>query len=501
MIRTAYLTIVLILFFSVSCKNNTEDPIKQINYQGNTTLKVEIKNCNASTWLNINSVSLFPFNFSNVNLNATGDTVFEVALKSTQPFLGKLKINKSKFPVYTIPNDTLKINIDLECEDSIVIEYNGVTKAINDYYLNKFRELGYDDIAQPVCNFFSPSYTIYEDALKIDSLFNNEITFLFEYDKKDELPNWFVELENQELFYSNAAYKTSAVLYRNDLCNENTKANESYFDFLNSIPINNTSANASIGYFYFLENYYEIQNSDKNKESASGLKRAFRSIELLVPQTTKDLSHFNRELFLTYQFSQYYDHCVKSEQILKLDSLVRDVSHSFEDTILLGLIKDYSKKKLIEVEKLTSLKKGQTAPYFYLSDEKGKFHKLNDYKGKLVYLSFWATWCSACIKSLPGKNILVGEYSDKPIVFINASIDNKEDRWRRYLKENDNYGINLICKGNWMDIIKTQYNIKGVPRYLLINEKGIIIDADVVSPDNKTELKLLIDNYLSNLKQ
>ncbi len=495
-----HLTIALFLFITFSCNYNVIHNDHLIDYQGNTSLKIEIKNCNDTTRFNIFSVSIIPFNFSKLNLIATEDSIFEVLMKSTRPFLGKLYIHNSTFPVYTIPKDTLEICIDLGFKDSIAIEYKGKTKSINDYFLYKFRKLKYDDIALPATNYTSPSYSIYEGANNIDSLFNIEKSFLSEYNKITVLPNWFVELEKNELLYYNASFKTDAVLQRNSLCNENTKFKDSYFDFLKTFSLNNSLPNSSTYYFTFLESYYDIKNSDSINETANGLKRAFQYIDITSHQVIKNLSDVNREMFLTYQFTQYYEHCVKSEQILKMDSLLDVISYAFNDTILLNTIKDYSKKKLNKIEQLTSLKNGQYAPYFYLSDANGIYHELKDYDGKLIYLSFWATWCSSCLKSIPEKNALVEEYRDKPIAFINVSLDEKENRWRRYLKENNNYGINLICKGNWLNIIKSDYNIHGVPRYILIDEKGKIIDSDAISPSDNAELKLIFDKYISNIK-
>jgi len=67
------------------------------------------------------------------------------------------------------------------------------------------------------------------------------------------------------------------------------------------------------------------------------------------------------------------------------------------------------------------------------------------------------------------------------------------------IKDQNISGLNLICNGNWEDILKTKYYIQGIPRYILLNKNGEIIDSDAPSPGKKAELIRLIDKYM-NLK-
>ena len=149
------------------------------------------------------------------------------------------------------------------------------------------------------------------------------------------------------------------------------------------------------------------------------------------------------------------------------------------------------------MKKVSYLNKGEKAPDFYLSDLNGKFHTLKDFQGKLIYISFWATWCSPCLKTIPKKNIIVREYGNKPIEFLNISFDKEKDKWEKTIKDLDIKGLKLLCNGNWEDILKTKYYNQGIPRYILINKEGEIIDSDAPSPGKNNELINLIGKYLN----
>lgn len=69
----------------------------------------------------------------------------------------------------------------------------------------------------------------------------------------------------------------------------------------------------------------------------------------------------------------------------------------------------------------------QSAPQFDLQDLKGEHHKIEDYKGKVVLLNFWATWCVPCASEMPLLGEMQSRYKDK-IVIIAASIDDPADK-------------------------------------------------------------------------
>ena len=499
-----FFPILFLFIFSVFSSNNAvgkNDINKLVDYHGKTHLKFIVSNCNDTTVFHIQSLTVIPWRLENKQLVVPKDGIYNLTLNSTNPYLDLFFCQNRKYPLFTIPNDTLIVYIDLDLSKNLQnsIKYEGKTGLINDYYREKFARFNYRDIAIPATNYTSSSYSIYEGAKKIDSLFNEEKKFLLNYKKKSYLPPWFTELEKLDLYYHNADFKLGVIFSRNNFNRENTKANDPYFNFLDSVPIDNPKAYLSIHYFEFLISYFYLQNIGKYDTNQIGFARAYSILKINLPNILKRLSGESRKLLLAYQFSWINFQTKNVSQSVRLDSLFETVGNYINDSALVIAVKNNRNAQNERLENKCFLNKGEKAPEFFLSDLNGKFHTLKEFNGKLIYISFWATWCSPCIKSIPKKNTLIREYGNKQIEFINISFDKEKDKWKKMIKDQNISGLNLICNGNWEDILKTKYYIQGIPRYILLNKNGEIIDSDAPSPGKKAELIRLIDKYM-NLK-
>lgn len=117
-----------------------------------------------------------------------------------------------------------------------------------------------------------------------------------------------------------------------------------------------------------------------------------------------------------------------------------------------------------------------------------EFDKLMDtYKGKVVYVDLWASWCSPCIASFPKAKILKDEYKDEPIVFLYLAYNDTERPWmeqnkKHKLDENSNSASYLIAspKAEWIK----EMQVKTIPRYLLYDKNGKIANANAPSPSD-----------------
>lgn len=128
-----------------------------------------------------------------------------------------------------------------------------------------------------------------------------------------------------------------------------------------------------------------------------------------------------------------------------------------------------------------------------------EFAKLMDtYKGKVVYIDLWASWCSPCIASFPKAKILKEEYKDEPIIFLYLAYNDSEKPWmeqneKHKLYEGENSVTYLIAspKAKWIE----EMQIKTIPRYVLYDKNGKIANANAPSPadDNiRTSLNSLL---------
>jgi thiol-disulfide isomerase/thioredoxin len=123
---------------------------------------------------------------------------------------------------------------------------------------------------------------------------------------------------------------------------------------------------------------------------------------------------------------------------------------------------------------------------------------INANNEKIIHVTFWATWCLPCIKQLPNLDSLRSNYKENDIVFINISIENDFQSWK--LNKNNILLINVehnytIDNFYTSKIIKDNY-IYYVPRYLVYDKNGVLINNDAPPPDSEYIYELL-DKLLS----
>ncbi|MBK5720351.1 TlpA family protein disulfide reductase [Dysgonomonas sp. Marseille-P4677] len=140
--------------------------------------------------------------------------------------------------------------------------------------------------------------------------------------------------------------------------------------------------------------------------------------------------------------------------------------------------------------------KGDPAVDFKFQNSEGKEVALSDFKGKVVYIDIWATWCGPCKKEIPHLKMLEEEYKGKNVVFLGVSIDVQKDhpKWQKFLIDNKMKGIQLFAGDKAGDISKP-YKIKGIPRFMLIDKDGKIVSSDAPRPSSP-EIKLLLNSTL-----
>lgn len=141
---------------------------------------------------------------------------------------------------------------------------------------------------------------------------------------------------------------------------------------------------------------------------------------------------------------------------------------------------------------------GSVSPSFDYDNYEGGKTKLEDFKGKYVYLDIWATWCGPCIAEIPFLKKVEERYHDKNIAFVSISIDKLKDleKWKTMVNKKELGGVQLFANNDWnSDFIKA-YGINSIPRFILIDPTGKIVSADASRPSS-AELQLQLDTLLN----
>jgi cytochrome c biogenesis protein CcmG/thiol:disulfide interchange protein DsbE len=114
---------------------------------------------------------------------------------------------------------------------------------------------------------------------------------------------------------------------------------------------------------------------------------------------------------------------------------------------------------------------GDVAPEFELPGQSG-ITKLSDFKGKVIYLDFWASWCAPCRQSFPWMNEMQVKHGDKDFQIVAINLDMKPDDAQKFLaKQFVSFALAFDAKGQ----TPQKYGVKGMPSSFLIGRDGIVL--------------------------
>lgn len=144
----------------------------------------------------------------------------------------------------------------------------------------------------------------------------------------------------------------------------------------------------------------------------------------------------------------------------------------------------------------TATTTGTKALNFTYENYKGSKTSLEDLEGNLVYIDVWATWCPPCKAEIPYLQELERKFHGKKIKFVSISIDNPntKNKWKKMIADKQMSGIQLFADGD--NSLMEAYQISGIPRFLLIDAKGNIINSNAPRPSSGSVLESLINENL-----
>jgi len=121
----------------------------------------------------------------------------------------------------------------------------------------------------------------------------------------------------------------------------------------------------------------------------------------------------------------------------------------------------------------------QSAPDFTLNDLSGKSVSLHQFRGHVVILDFWASWCAPCRSSMPTLEKFAAEYHDKGLVLVGVSLDRGASDATSFLDENDYDSLIAL----WESVSASQgvartYGVSAIPHTFVIDADGIIRFVD-----------------------
>lgn len=390
------------------------------------------------------------------------DSIYTFLLDENDFFSGTILLKNSGYAtllhnslnLYLSPGEDLEIYVNAK-NFSSSLYFRGSLGGINSYLKE-----------QEVAVFFDKDYY----ALSENDFVRKMQVLIDEKTKLLEAKNFdgsFTNLEKERIRYSVAERVSFYPIYKKRTeQNADYRPGKVFTDFLSSFALNNEELFGTKDYRSFLLNYVYLQGSRGNgtgENYSDGI--ADYILSTITNSTIKD--------FLLTEI--VYRHIWENNGLSGADYLLKVFHRECSD-----------QNKIAYIDEMAShwerLLPGRPAPSFTLNDVEGREIHLSDYLGSYLYITVWATWCVPCKSELPYLNLLQKEYEYKNIKFLTVAIDDPSDQkaWRSFLEQHRYVGTHTIV--NEAGKFNENYMIISVPRFILIDPDGVIVNSNAPRP-------------------
>jgi len=460
--------VVFCLFVLFSCKTTVKKPVNFVYLSGTITNP-------QSEVITIWKGSETDTAFLDQNNN------FNIRMKVTEPDYYTFYHGNKMATLFFVPGDSFSLSLNtLKFDESLNFVGNGAD--INNYIARKFM------LNEELSANFEQLFSLEKEQFiaQTDSNFKAKTDNFKEFlSSNKNVDSEFRLLEEGSLLYEWASNRQDYPMYHKYLTEKDTlELGDDYDNYLSKLDFNNEELLKLDEYYYFLlahlnnlaADKYQTVDSIKNHEHGHTLAKF---IEIKSTFTAQKI----REKFL---YNALNDH-IKYYSINNIEVLLNDFRDNCSNEEYISEIQE----SLIKWEKLL---KGNPAPDFSYPDIKNNIVSLSDFRGKYVYIDVWATWCGPYMGELPYLEKLEEEFEGKNVVFISVSIDNTPDPWGKMIKEKQMKGVQLYADKAWESAIIKNYLISGIPRFILVDRDGNILNVKAPRPSG------IIKDVLENLE-
>lgn len=228
-------------------------------------------------------------------------------------------------------------------------------------------------------------------------------------------------------------------------------------------------------------------------------------IEKHFSQVNKALEKSGLEPWSSAYFNQHFDEIMALNTFLEVkNELGKNLVSSYgrlDDSLKIifenrytDVISNIDDMKEFEasIKQMSALRPGNAAPGFAYPDIDGNILSSDDLRGKVIYIDIWATWCGPCIREIPFLKQLEEELHNEDIAIVSISVDTDKRAWETMVRDENLKGYQLYAREAWDSKIVNDYLITGIPRFIMIDKEGNLINHNATRPSNpQTKATLL----------
>lgn len=470
------------LIILVSCTRENQNQNYHIFSEGPVVIKGQIFNAKSKT-VQLDNLELTGRVENVAKLDSLGNFEFNINILS--PHDNFLIHNGQTLTIFTEPNDTILISADgLNFKKTIT--YSGSNASFNESlklffeefltllegkeFLVKKRDLPPNEFKAFASDFFETMETKIDSIINITKPKENAIAWMKNY-VKYRLAEELIEYGNHH--------------------QENLTSN--YYDFeTDFLQPGEFDLQCSQYYEDFIEKYYlgyklsQVQGFQKmvtkfQEQTYEGLKS---SCEFIDENISNEII---KNLIITRFCNMYidFDYPVVDSIFNTFPTYVSDIT--CQNFILQRL--DNKKNEIALVDNLNDLINTDFIGEIFQEIQ-------NENQGKVLYIDVWGTWCGGCIGTFPTSNKLYKELDKDKIEFIYLCVNSKNDDWQSIIKKYGLQGKNYLLTKDQSAMLSEKFNFYGVPRYVIIDKNGKIVDGNAKHPyssELKVELQELME--------